>query len=208
MHKFTRGEPPEDMAKTKKKYRNQWDETFLKSDEHTAISNCLYERQNHYCAYCDVKISTQDAGHVEHLERRSDNPRRTFDWKNLFFSCNHTDSCGKYKDEHKPKIEFNPADIIDPSKEDPLDFLQFDMNGGVSAKDDAPRHRADETIRVFNLKKDARLKRLRSNIAIIVSSFLESEPEPSKEKIDEFLREVADSDCPSVYYSLLKRKMV
>ena len=204
MHKFTRGAPPAEMAKIKEKFRNQWDEAFLKSDAHTAISNCLYERQNFHCAYCDVKISTQDAGHVEHLERRSDNSQRAFDWDNLFFSCNHTDSCGKYKDEHKPKPEFNPADIIDPSKEDPLDFLQFDMNGGVSAKDDAHRHRADETIRVFHLDC-GRLNGIRRGIAQSIGYFLQHDP--SETEIRDFLQFMSTNNCPSVCDSLLRERM-
>lgn len=202
MHKFSRGMPPVDMAETKKKYHNLWDETFLKSDEHTAICDCLYARQDHHCAYCDIKINDTAAGHVEHLERRSDNPQRTFDWNDMFFSCNHTDSCGKYKDNSR--LRFTPAEIVDPSVDDPSDFFVYGMNGRVSALNSVSAHRAGETIRVFNLNNE-RLTGIRANIARLVSYFLENNP--SDKEIDEFLLGMVDADCPSVYFGLLKKKM-
>lgn len=202
MHKFTRGMPPVDMAVTKRRFRNQWDDSFLKSEEHAAIGDCLYTGQARHCAYCDVKINDMKAGHIEHLERRSDNPQRIFDWSNMFFSCNHNDSCGNFKDNER--LQFNAADIVDPSVDDPADFFTCGMNGRISARNSASSRRAGETIRVFNLNNE-RLTGIRANIARAVSYFLESNP--SAEQIDAYLREISSFDCPSVYYNLLKRKM-
>lgn len=202
MHKFTRGMPPVDMAKTQKKYHNQWDEAFLNTDEHTAISNCLYERQNHYCAYCDIKISEQNDGHIEHLERSSDNPQRTFDWSNMFFSCNHTDSCGKFKDASKNPQNFNPMDIVDPSVDDPGDFFVYDLEGNILPKDADHEHKAKETIRIFNLN-NARLTGIRSGLAVTITGILKYNP--SEQELDAVLSSLIDI-CPSVCYSLLRKK--
>ena len=121
----------------------------------------------------------------------------------MFFSCRHADSCGLYKDNSGQ--QFDPADIVDPSVEDPADFFTYGMTGTIIAQDDAASpHRAKETIRIFNLN-NARLTNIRCNIARTVGFFLEGNP--SDKQIDEFLRELSACDCPSVYYSLLKRKM-
>ena len=204
MHKFSRGAPPVDMGKTQTDYSNQWDKTFLASAEHEAIGDCLYERQSHHCAYCDTRINSKENGFIEHLERRSDNPQRTFDWNNMFFSCKHPESCGYFKDGDKTKQSFVPTDIVDPSAEDPADFFVYGMNGKISARNAASAHRADETIRVFNLNA-TRLTGTRANVARSVAAFLLGNP--TDDDIVEFLNSLNDCDCPSVYYDLLKRKM-
>lgn len=202
MHKFTRGMPPVDMAKTKKKYHNQWDKTFIDSNEHAVISDCLYGRQDHYCAYCDTKINVQKDGHVEHLERRANNPQRRFDWNNMFFSCNKDDSCGNFKDNSKPAPVFNPMDIVDPSIEDPDDFFVYDLEGNILPKDADHAHKAKETIRIFNLN-NARLTGIRSGLAVTITGILEYNP--SEQELDAVLSSLIDI-CPSVCYSLLRKK--
>ena len=204
MHKFSRGEPPIDMTTAKADYNNQWDSAFIASGEHKIIGDCLYERQSHYCAYCDTRICSKENGFIDHLERRSDNRERTFDWNNMFFSCRHSESCGYFKDGDKTKQSFKPADIVDPSVDDPADFFVYGMNGKVSARNEVYAHRAKETIRVFNLN-NARLTGIRVGIARSLAFFLEHNP--SEEQIDEYLRDMEDKDCPSVCYGFLKKRM-
>lgn len=196
MHKFSRGEPPIVMATAKADYHNEWGD-FIGSDEHIALGDSLYERQSHFCAYCELKISQKDDGHIEHLERRSDKPERTFDWTNMFFSCNYLDSCGDFKDNTKQ--QFTPSDIVDPSIDDPLDFFVYGVNGVIYAKD-SNKHRAEETIRVFNLN-NPRLTNMRTAIAETVVSFIKCNP--SNEQIEEFLQYMSNYNFPSVCYSLL-----
>ena len=204
MHKFSRGESPIDLTKAKKKFHNQWDKTFIGSAEHAALSEFLYACQSHYCAYCEIKINKPSDGFIEHLERRSDNPERTFDWTNMFFSCNHSDSCGIFKDNSKPKMDFSLNDIIDPSTVDPQDFFAYDSEGNILPKNSNYTQQVNETIRIFNLK-NSRLINIRKNIASTVAFFLEGNP--SEDDINEFLLQISNKDCPSVYYYLLKRKM-
>lgn len=204
MHKFTRTPAPVDFQRVEKTYKH-WDLEFIKSEEHSAIATALYEQQEGYCAYCGIKINEkQTGGHIEHLERRSDNPQRTFDWNNMFFSCNNHDSCGKFKDNTKQKYIVN--DIVDPSTEDPADFFTFDTLGNILPLNDSTKHRAEETIRIFNLRESERLKRKRAEIAQTVIGYLEFNP--SEDEISDFLDSLVGQDCISVYYNMLDRKMV
>lgn len=204
MHKFVKGQEPVDLETISRQY-STW-KTFSSTPEHIQLGDALYDRQEHYCAYCETWIPQKANGHIEHLERRSDNPSRTFDWANMFFSCNHRDSCGNYKDNLKLRLRFNPADIVDPSREDPLDFFTYDATGGISARDEAHKVRAEETIRVFNLDKSTRLHNIRTNAAKTAINFMECEP--SEDEITAFLSSLPHNcDCISVYYSLCGRKI-
>ena len=201
MHKFTRGNAPVNMEASARRSNSSWNE-FARSEEHYQLGQALYERQNGYCAYCEIKLNGKDRGHIEHLDRRSDNPGRAFDWCNMFFSCNTTERCGHYKDyTHQC---YRPEDIVDPSTEDPMDFFNYDMEGNIVPKENPEtRFRASETIRVFNLN-EPKIKETRANIARIVTCILDCETD---EVIDEFLASLTDPDCISVYYSLCDRKI-
>lgn len=205
MHRFLRGNSPINLTRIKASCQN-WDDFCRQAkDEHAVLADSLYERQQHYCAYCESVISEKSNGFIEHLERRSDNPDRTFDWTNMFFSCKSNCSCGIYKDNSK--FKFNPSDIIDPSREEPLDFFHYDMNGGIHPRDESHKTRAEETIRIFNLDNSAKLRGIRTNIARTVECFLRTVPEPNEAQIDEFLSGLGECDCFSVYYDLLGRKI-
>lgn len=127
MHHFERGQSPVDLQAIARKGIN-WS-SFAGSHAHRIVGDALYERQHHYCAYCEVFLEQKTDGHTEHLARRSDFPQRTFDWYNLFFSCNHIDSCGRFKDNSR--IQFDVNDIIDPSRENPQDFFNYDRFGHI-----------------------------------------------------------------------------
>lgn len=202
MHKFVRGEEPVDLEAQRLRHHSSWD-SFAGTAEHAQLGDALYERQEHYCAYCETRIPRKTDGHIEHLARRSDCPARAFDWLNLFFSCNHEDSCGKYKDHCK--LRFEPSNIVDPSREEPLDFFAYDANGGIFARDEEHKARAEETIRIFHLNQSPRLNHLRAQAARTAVEFLESDPEEAE--ITAFLHALpVGCDCISVYYSLCDRK--
>lgn len=201
MHQFKRGEAPVDFRIIKQKYAN-WD-AFIGSSEHIAIGNRLYEQQDHYCAYCEIYLHDKEDGFIEHLERQRDNSRRIFDWSNMFVSCRRHDSCGIYKDDHAGN--FKLADIIDPSRENPSDFFQYDLQGNILPRKnltDVQRKRAEETIRIFNLNCP-RLANIRRKAINNVKAFLECMP--IKEEISNFLDSLSNVDCISVYHALLEK---
>jgi len=118
------------------------------------------------CAYCEGHIRTR--GHIEHFRRKNANhyPEFTFDWTNLFLSCDSASHCGHYKDR-PAGAPYTPSELVKPDADDPALFFYFGSNGtigeraGLSAAD---VHRARETIRVFNLNHGS-LKAKRRRIA-------------------------------------------
>ena len=203
MHQFKRGDTPVDFTIIKRKYAN-WD-SFIGSSAHIAIGDQLYEQQDHYCAYCEIYLHDKEDGFIEHLERQRDNSKRIFDWSNMFVSCRKHDSCGIYKDDHAGN--FKLADIIDPSRENPSDFFQYDLQGNILPRKnltDVQRKRAEETIRIFNLNCP-RLKSIRLKAVEAVSFFLQNSIAPNQKQIKDYLEMLPNGiDCISVYHVLLK----
>jgi len=198
VHKFIRGEEPIDMTRVQRKY-GTWDK-FAGSDEHKQLGTALYERQSNYCAYCTRYLKEKRDGHIEHLERRSDNSKRTFDWTNMFFSCNDPGSCGKYKDTKK--VRFDPKDIVDPSVEDPSDFFCFDAVGLIRARKGTGQLRAEETIRVFNLNAP---KLVGARAAIVCA--IEDLRYCSDEELDKCIAGMHGQSYLAVWCILLGRKI-
>jgi uncharacterized protein (TIGR02646 family) len=114
--------------------------------------------QGQRCAYCEAALFDGDR-HIEHFRQRSRYPQGTYDWDNLFGSCNRHNTCGKHKDQCGP---YQYTDLIKPDREDPQAFLVFSPDGSVHPRahlNALDRHRATETIRIFNL--NGALRRLR-----------------------------------------------
>ena len=124
--------------------------------EHKAEIRAHLERmQGRRCAYCEGDIDVLGQ-HVEHFRRKGDPANRclTFDWGNLFWSCDQSDSCGHFKDHGAGA--YNVADLINPCSDEPDGFFIFRSDGtisvrrGLSADDE---RRARETLRVFSLSR-------------------------------------------------------
>jgi len=184
IYRFSRGDSPIDFKKISREYKTgkRW-ENFVqnKRDLYFAIRNALYERQQRHCTYCESKIDDKERfeGHIEHLERRSDVPNRTFDWNNLFLSCDSSCTCGKFKDALKgDKRKFNVDEIVDQSKENPLDYFDFSENGKVVSTVGATseiKRKVEETVRIFNLN-ESKLSGTRSCAYRNATDFLETFP--------------------------------
>jgi uncharacterized protein (TIGR02646 family) len=131
------------------------------------ISEVLRGLQIDRCAYCETALNGH--GHIEHFRRKhkSHFPHLTFDWKNLFLSCEGPDTCGHFKDrKHAPA--YDPDKLIKPDQHDPECFLFFHSRGEVLARegiDPSAKVRANETIRVFGLNDPSLQDRRRKAIA-------------------------------------------
>lgn len=147
---------------------HSWDNV---SAEHKAeIRRQLEAMQGKRCAYCegDIEVLGQ---HIEHFRRKSAHPALTFDWSNLYWSCDQTDSCGHYKDHGAGP--YNVADLIDPCLDEPDNFFAFRSDGTISVRPGLRAqdgHRAKETLRVFAL--DANWGRLRAMRKAAVSGYV------------------------------------
>jgi uncharacterized protein (TIGR02646 family) len=165
MHKLDRGEAPSCLNRHYCTSGNNWQK--VKPEDRTEIWAALQAMQLDRCAYCESKI-TAPKRHIEHFCLRSRSPKQTFDWLNLFGSCNSQEHCGKHKDNQS----FQPADLIKPDIEDPEKLLLFLSDGTVAIRLNlAPgdRHRAEETIRVFKLNAASLINQRRQAVQGYIS---------------------------------------
>ncbi len=119
--------------------------------ERTTIKASLEAMQGRCCAYCEGSLDAL-GHHIEHFRRRRDYPHLTFDWHNLFWSCDQKDSCGHHKDcGGEP---YSPDDLVNPCEEDPDELFIFRTDGTISIRvglQPEVTRRATETLRVFCL---------------------------------------------------------
>ncbi len=153
MHKLTRKTEPE-CLKNYSSPQQTW-KSVGAACKHQ-IHDCLEEMQGKLCAYCEADISNPHNRHIEHFLTRARYPEQTFDWQNLFWSCENPNSCGRFKDPNLGSLA-HATDIIKPDIEDPAYFFIFQANGEIVIRSDLSpqaRQRACETLRIFNLNGD------------------------------------------------------
>ncbi len=127
------------------------------------LRQCLEKMQGSRCAYCEGPLD--DLGrHIEHFRQKHVFPTLTFDWRNLYWSCDQANSCGRHKDHDAGA--YDPNDLIDPAQEDPDHFFRFRSDGTIHIRtadlSDKDRRRASETLRIFNLNPEhGRLRQMR-----------------------------------------------
>ena len=149
MHKLNRGPAPACLGA----YRHgvhQWCGSSPTSTERQEIWSDLDTMQAGRCAYCENELKDGDK-HIEHFRQRSRHPPGTFDWSNLFGSCNRPESCGKHKDTCGT---YDHRHLIKPDTDDPEDYFAFVSDGTIAVRsglNSAAQQRARETLRVFNL---------------------------------------------------------
>jgi uncharacterized protein (TIGR02646 family) len=161
MHKLERGIAPAGLHYQPNHHK--WGEGVPTPDEYSSIWDALSAMQEGRCAYCEA-ILKDDAKHIEHFGARNPNyyPQGEFEWANLFGSCNCRDSCGKHKDGKGRPHSWR--ELIKPDVDDPADFFIFESDGDISPRDNlSPGNlkRAEETLRVFNLKNNFDLRNAR-----------------------------------------------
>ena len=149
MHKLQRGEAPKCLEKFKHG-RDNWE--TVGPDDRTEIWHALQAMQGQRCAYCEADIS-KGRKNIEHFRQKASHryPQGTFEWANLFGSCTRAESCGSHKDKLGT---YQHEDLIKPDEEDPEAYLTFVTDGSIVPRHGLPeksRHRATETLRVFNL---------------------------------------------------------
>lgn len=160
MKKLTRTKKPECLLKYNHS-KHTWND--VTTNDKALIWEKLYEMQGNFCAYCENHINKRNH-HIEHFARKKNNKTLTFEWSNLFGSCDEKKHCGHYKDHGAG--EYLVENLIKPDETDPNDYLFFTFSGMVYKRkklsyDDQTK--ADETIRVFNLNAPL-LQKSRENV--------------------------------------------
>lgn len=172
--------------------RDTWSMQSPNGVERNDIWDKLNAMQGNRCAYCELEIS-QGKRHIEHFRQRRLHPQGTFDWNNLFGSCDRDGVCGKYKDRcgHYPH-----EDLIKPDVDDPDDFLVFDPQGGIHPKvglTPDKHHRATETIRILKLDGGG-LPHMRREAALGYLQLVELWAEYEKEFPNEDWRSIVEQE--------------
>ncbi len=162
MHKLNRPGEPQALVECRHTFQH-WSE--LSGEHREPIRNALHKMQTGWCAYCGCQISANNQdSHIEHFRKQALFPAFVFQWSNLFLSCCVENTCGKHKDKIIETDDY--AIILDPTLDDPEDFLKFVFNGEVvpvESLSDADKRRASRTIELFNLNHPA-LKDSRRNV--------------------------------------------
>ena len=82
------------------------------------------------CMYCEDSHGSD----IEHFWPKTPYPQRMFLWENLLLCCTE---CGRIKGEVFPLDATGSPLLIDPAKDNPWDFLEFDsQTGNITAKYD------------------------------------------------------------------------
>ncbi|OOF33963.1 retron Ec78 anti-phage system effector HNH endonuclease PtuB [Salinivibrio costicola] len=163
MKRLFRGAPPLCLAQFRPG-RDNW--SVISSH---GLTNEIWEKlnimQGGFCAYCECQLGEDNTKrHVEHFVRKGQDPDVTFDWNNLFGSCNNPNRCGNYKDEHPAAKSIDIAKVCKPDQMDPSEIILFLNSGEVRARSDLNQKNkelADNTIAVFNLNGDSTLENSR-----------------------------------------------
>lgn len=108
----------------------------------TILNNSLSDEQENMCVYCETKLNKY---HIDHFYKRDLFPNKTFDYENLYLSCDNENNCAKHKDKfglQKYKFEsmYNPINIK-------LEEFKYTSMGDILGQSDE----AIYTIKVFNL---------------------------------------------------------
>ena len=144
--------------------RDNW--SHVTPEEREEIWQQLHAMQGNLCAYCETSLITKSGqrdAHIEHFLQKGRDPRVTFDWNNLFGSCNRKESCGKHKD----KRQYDPTILIKMDEEDPDHFFLFVSDGTIALREALTEDeikRAEGTLLIFNLDAEhGALRQMRRN---------------------------------------------
>ncbi|MGM0694045.1 MAG: retron Ec78 anti-phage system effector HNH endonuclease PtuB [Pseudomonadota bacterium] len=191
MHKLGRPEAPKCLSRFRHG-RDNW-RRDVSPDDKSEIWEKLEAMQGQRCAYCEDKLP-EGSRHIEHFRQQSRYPQGTFQWDNLFGSCEKQDSCGRRKD----RTTYRDGDILKPDVDDPDDFLQFLADGRIVPRSDlsaVERHRAEETLRVLDLHHErGALRQMRWSA---MQGYLRSVQD---------LKELAESD-ENMYFEYLQEEL-
>jgi len=167
----------------------------------------LETMQGEFCSYCECLLKKR---HIEHFVDKGRTPIKTFDWNNLFGSCDNRSRCGHYKDSNKVN-SYDSINIIKPDSDNASDYLVFITDGSVRSRIGLipiKKFKASETIRVFNLNLDTSLVNSRK-VAIRyikpnIEALYEMSDDLSIEEFTEFLNEELTSLKGSEYQTALE----
>jgi uncharacterized protein (TIGR02646 family) len=85
---------------------------------------CEMTGKRQRCMYCEDSRGTD----IDHFWPKSSYPKRVFEWPNMVLSCS---GCNRAKGDRFPLDKDGVPELIDPTAEDPWDFLYYVSEAGV-----------------------------------------------------------------------------
>ncbi|EPP7627074.1 TIGR02646 family protein [Providencia rettgeri] len=163
MKKLVRGSSPLCLAQ----FRHGQDNWSVISSN--GLTSDIWEKlnimQHGFCAYCECQLHEDNTKrHIEHFIQKGRDPSMTFNWNNLFGSCNNPNRCGKFKDENLKAKNIDLAKVCKPDEMDPSELMLFLNTGKIRARTSLTSEQkeiADNTIVIFNLDGDSTLENAR-----------------------------------------------
>ena len=144
------------------------------------------------CMYC----LDSHGSDIEHFRPKAVYPKRMFRWRNLLLCCTE---CGRFKGNQFPLQGKRPL-LIDPSKEEPWHYLDFDPDtGNLIARFDLQQNafspKGEKTVEILQLDRREALSagylKTYRHICKKVQRFIDA-PNLSVDKFISELREVDD----------------
>ena len=151
------------------------------------------------CMYCEDSAGTD----IDHFYPKSQYPNYAYDWTNYLLACSH---CNSEKRDDFPIADDGWPLLIDPTSDDPADYLEFAPMTGLWVGID--EWGAGETsIRVFGLKREMLTKGRRNAWSVFQMAIKEYERlrgtsrNPEADNLLALLRELPFS---SVFTALIR----
>jgi uncharacterized protein (TIGR02646 family) len=182
---------------------HRWDD--VTREDKAQIRQQLEHMQGRRCAYCEGSLDALGR-HIEHFRRKGHFPHLTFAWCNLYWSCDQQDSCGHYKDHGAGPYDVN--DLINPCVDTPDTFFRFRTDGTINVRADlgaADKHKAEETLRVFNLNPQwGRLRNMRKSAVSAYVSFVDGCVDFSAGELQDFFRDELAAAATSPFFTAIR----
>ena len=148
------------------------------------------------CMYCGDSRSTD----IEHFRPKKSFRALVFSWPNMLWICT---GCNRCKGDRFPCDSLGVPLIIDPTVEDPWDFLVYDLETGeITARWEVETGEENaKGLGTLNLISTLRhqavtegRKIARRNLVRVVDNFLRSTPVGVEEAVPELLSGILDND--------------
>lgn len=180
MIKVDRSPKPAILAKHEAQWLDKYRQAIIQNQLHPSPTNkeALKKAERKYnhkqikmelekmfsgkCAYCESHIRHVSYGAIEHFNPKAKFPHLCFSWENLLLACDQCNDKGHKGDKFPDASQGGP--YINPTKEDPDDFFEFEFDPDTGTANVVPKNQRGETTEIDLGLNRADLLKQRSRI--------------------------------------------
>lgn len=148
------------------------------------------------CMYCENSEATD----IEHFHPKSNYPERTYNWDNYLLACSSCNS--NHKRDEFPVEDGRPL-LIDPTKQDPAEYLEFSPSTGQWQARRGCRE-GSESVRVFGLGRHAQARRNAWELFELIIRMYRKERAADNADASRYLRILRQADFSGVFAAMLR----